>query len=351
MVLTRAEQRLRAFEAVTARVEAAGIPYVLSGGTMLGAVRDAALIPHDPDFDLEFEREDEPRVRLLAGELATLGIELRSKRREGVRLRDGRPGPPGGCDASNLQVYADGRHVGDLLFFTVFDDGIARRYDPVTRTLYNPRMMIPAWYLEDPSAARIGDRQYPVVRDAALVLEVTYGPDWQRPIAPGDFTAGRNPRSGAVYDKPTERLIAHALDQGWDGDYRTRPTWPPKVTFVNSHAARRWVFRHEPELVSPEILVRARAIAAQGDGEGLRAHHRRRLDAIAIGQAVAAAEARWHQAERRRARERRRELEDELAAYRAREAERRHRRRWLRRLRHPLRSVAGLRSRLRRGAR
>ncbi|TVP71165.1 MAG: hypothetical protein EA340_05005 [Nitriliruptor sp.] len=348
MVSTRAADRLRAFEAVTSRVETAGIPYVLSGGTLLGAVRDGALIPHDPDFDLEFDRDDEARVRALQDDLAALGIELRVKQRNGIGLADGRPGPDGGCHASNLQVYADGRHVGDLLFFTMFDDGIARRYDAATRTLYNPRMMIPAWYLEEPRTARIGTRSYPVVRDAALVLEVTYGPDWRRPIAPGDFTAGSNPRSGAVYDKPTERLIEHALAQGWDGDYRDRPSWPPRVTYVNSHAARRWVFRHEPELVSTDILTRAHRLAGRDRAAGLRAHHQRRLDAIAIGQAFAAAEARWQRTQHRRSREERQVLEAELAEFRAREAERRHRRRWLRRLRRPVRSLQNLRARRRR---
>jgi len=346
-VSTRAAQRLRAFEAVTGRVEAEQIPYVLSGGTLLGAIRDGALIPHDPDFDLEFDLDDEDRVRALGADLARFGIEFRVKRRNGVRLADGRPGPDDGCHASNLQVYADGRHVGDLLFFTVFDDGIARRYDAATATLYNPRMMIPAWYLEEPRSAAIGTRSYPVVRDAELVLEVTYGPDWRQPIPPGGFTAGRNPRSGAMYDKPTERLVEHALTQGWDGDYRAQPSWPPVVTYVNSHAARRWVFRHEPELVSTEVLKRAQQLAERGFADGLWAHHQRRLDAIAIGQAFASAEARWHRTQHRRAREQRQELETKLAEFRTREAEQRHRLRWLRRLRHPVRSLRNLHARSR----
>ncbi len=268
-----------AFRTIARLLEEHGIHYVLSGGTMLGAVRDGAMIPHDKDFDFELLAEDRARVLALRDRFAIAGIELREKRRKGLRLDDGSWSPEASCFASNIHIRVDGAHVGDMLLFTVFDDGIARRLDVETQTLYNPRTMIPAWYLEGTETATLYGDPYPVVRSPEVVLETIYGPGWVQPVAAGEFPAGQNRGSGAVFDKPTERLIRHALDQGWDGDYRGRPRWPGPVTYVNSQAARRWVRRHEPELLTGgrDLLPAERIARIRSEPSDFRSYHELRL--------------------------------------------------------------------------
>ncbi len=45
---------------------AAGIPYAVAEGTLLGTIRHAGLIPHDDDLDIVVRREDVPRMMELA---------------------------------------------------------------------------------------------------------------------------------------------------------------------------------------------------------------------------------------------------------------------------------------------
>ena len=279
-----------AFHATARILGDAGIHHVLSGGTMLGAVRDGTLIAHDQDFDFELFGEDRDRVLALRPDFDAAGLELVEKYRAGVRNDDGTSADDRSCFANNIHIRADGRHIGDLLLFTVFDDGIARRYHEQTATLYNPRTQIPAWFLETPDTAQVDGVTYPVARDPEVVLETIYGTGWRRPIPAGAFPPGQNPGSGATYDKPTERLVGHALANGWDGDYRDRPRWPVEVVHVNSQAARRWVRRHEPELLpdgqqllTDAVLAEVRTEAAASD---FRLHHRLRLLVIEAAKAA-----------------------------------------------------------------
>src|SRR5690606_29993145 len=57
-------------------LESHGIPYWADGGTLLGAVRDQAVIPWDTDADLGVMAADVPRVLGLAHAWEALGFEV-----------------------------------------------------------------------------------------------------------------------------------------------------------------------------------------------------------------------------------------------------------------------------------
>ncbi len=235
-----------ALQLITTVLADNGIRYALAGGTQLGAVRDGALIAHDYDFDLDVFVEDVPRLRSIASDLAPHGLALEEKWSAGVRLADGQRMTGPHSFASCIRVLWDGSRVGDLYVFTVFNDGIARRYDHATTTYYNPRTQNPAWYYEQLDIAELYGDPYPVMRDAKVVIENTYGPRWRTPIEPGSHGPGHHKNGGAVVGRIIEPAINHALNNGWDTDYGNCPPWPPPITHVNSMRARPWVIRNEP---------------------------------------------------------------------------------------------------------
>lgn len=254
-----------ALKATAAVLADHGIRFVLTGGTQLGAVRDGALIEHDYDFDLDVFidhpppsgtsptgatqkgiRLSDPLFRQIAQDLGRSGLGLEEKWSKGVRLADGQRMDNPQSFASVIRVTQRGQRIGDLYLFTVFSDGIARRYDPDTTTYFNPRTQNPAWFFEQPDTVELYGDPYPVMRDAHVVCENIYGPQWQTPIAPGDHGPGRHKNGGAVVDRDLEPIINHAIRNGWDTDYSQCPLWPPPITHVNSMRARPWVVRNEP---------------------------------------------------------------------------------------------------------
>ena len=64
------ERMLHVYEAIDAICQRHHIPYWLSGGSMLGAVRHQGFIPWDDDLDIEMLRPDFERLmKLLPEEL------------------------------------------------------------------------------------------------------------------------------------------------------------------------------------------------------------------------------------------------------------------------------------------
>lgn len=64
----------------------ANIPYWMTGGTLLGALRHEGFIPHDDDVDLECFEEDTPRIKAAFAASSLPGHFVESGHWEGQRM-------------------------------------------------------------------------------------------------------------------------------------------------------------------------------------------------------------------------------------------------------------------------
>jgi len=64
--------------------------YFLSGGTLLGALREEDIISHDKDFDLDCFEEDRNKILTNAKLLETYQITISEKKSTGLRFSFGR---------------------------------------------------------------------------------------------------------------------------------------------------------------------------------------------------------------------------------------------------------------------
>lgn len=260
---------------------AEGARYFLSGGTLLGAVRDGALIAHDQDLDIDCLSDDVDMVERAVARLAGSGLDMRWKagsvieRRTRARSPDRRP-------ASALQIFRGERVIADAMMFTIFGDGLARRVAPGGTVYFNPKMTAPAWFYEGQEEVEIDGRRFTTVRSPHVMCEKVYGPDWRTPLKPGEFLPNRHRTSGSVDDADLALLIRHALDCGWDGDYSQRPVWPCPIEYVDTLANDDWIARHEPSL-DPMVAAAITAGVKQFAGES---DFRRRQEAHLFATAV-----------------------------------------------------------------
>ena len=234
--------------------EEAKVPYRVAEGTLLGGVREKDIIAHEErDFELDVSFEDVSRVLALNKGLKKSRYEIvdrepgRFKYDVGYHFQNmkAQRDPVGGA---GLIVMHDGIVVGDISVYTVFNDGMARRYCLRTESSPSPRMTIPAWYLEGDEKIEIRGRKFPCPRLPDAVVRKIYGEFWHEARQPGTFPKGFHPRSGQEYDAPIEPLMILALKNGWDGDYSDCPMWPRDIKYVGSHVGRKWLIHHDASL-------------------------------------------------------------------------------------------------------
>ncbi|MEM9583831.1 MAG: hypothetical protein AAGA08_12010 [Pseudomonadota bacterium] len=232
-------------------LERAEIPYFLSSGTLLGAVREGDILQtEERDIDLDINHTEVERVLALNEVVNADGYAIIDRVPGyadydiGYNFRDmSEPREPVG--GAGLLIEYNGVFVGDIFINAIYSDGFARRQCLHTDASVAAKMTVPAWYYEGNELAPIRGRNYPVPRLPRDYLRKTYGEDWETPIPPGGFGDGRHPDSGTVYDSDMERLTLLALEQGWDGDYSGYPAWPREIKRVASFVGRRWIMKHE----------------------------------------------------------------------------------------------------------
>jgi hypothetical protein len=225
--LERVEAALRATHELLAE---AGIWHCVTYGTLLGAVRDGALIPWDHDFDLFVRPADVPRIRAL--DTAAAGIEVRRTTKAFGDLALG-GGSVGLFDAGRLAVWADDVHLGDLFAPVLFADGVLRIFDLATAVSWTAHSSFPHFFVEELATVSIGGRPYPAVGQPEQFLAGVYGDDWRTPyksVVDGGTSRTGSTTHGDTYAPKLAEEVAWCEAAGWDRSrYGGLPAWPRTI--------------------------------------------------------------------------------------------------------------------------
>lgn len=234
---------------VSAVLRRLGVKHWLSSGTLLGAYRDGKIIASDNDWDLDCLTKDIPTILTARDEFKALGLdvcypctEARSVDLQGNSVQE-----------TMLKQYIkfshpEYGHIGDIFTYVIFSDGIARRYNLEQKSWVNPKMSVPAWYLEGETTVMLYGQPFPAPADPESYILKVYGPDWRTPIERYVKKQGYN-HSVSVIDSNIEMMVEHALRSGWKPDYLDCPNWPQEIKMCHPYSGLSWRIKHDhPEV-------------------------------------------------------------------------------------------------------
>jgi hypothetical protein len=213
-------------------LRARGVWHCLAYGTLLGAVRQGAVIAWDYDFDMFVRPSDVPRLLTLNGDLAADGYRLEEVPLDGSRLAIN----PLGIEravSGHLALMRGGDRCGDLFVFNLFSDGVLRRFDVERGVYWVPHNAFPHYFVERLEAASIDGVPYPVPQHADVLLAGLYGEHWREPYRA--VIQGGTGRDGLTihshrYDPKLRAEIAWCEAQGWNRTkYRNELRWPRPI--------------------------------------------------------------------------------------------------------------------------
>jgi len=216
-------------------LEDAGIWHAVAWGTLLGAVRDRNVIPWDGDFDMVIRPSDVRAIMDLNPIAGRDGIAFKLVRPPGHRLVVNMDGLEA-FSASTLVVHHWEKPIGDLYFFSLFSDGVLRRFDFARKVYWCPCTSFVHWFAAELEPVEIRGVSYPGLRAAERWLESVYGPDWNTPVRAA--RSGGAPQEGrsASGDRLEPHLaddLAWCVDRGMClADYAELPEWPREIRGV-----------------------------------------------------------------------------------------------------------------------
>jgi len=208
-----------------------GIWHSLTYGTLLGAVRDGGIIAWDYDFDLFIKPADLPLIEdVMAASPGGLTVERAILDGSSLAVNPERIGSFWG---SHLKCFKDGEAIGDLYAFTLFSDGVLRRFDLSQDAYWCPHSSFPHFFVEQLGHASIGGHQYPAPQHAEEFLAGVYGDDWRTPYQA--VMQGGQPREGTTthgdrYEPKLAAEVAWCEARGWDrARYAGELPWPRPI--------------------------------------------------------------------------------------------------------------------------
>lgn len=208
-----------------------GIWHSLTYGTLLGAVRDGDIIPWDYDFDLFIKPAE---VALIEDVLADAprGLTVERAVLDGGMLAVN-PERMASFWGSHLKCSKDGEAIGDLYAFSLFNDGVLRRFDLAQDAYWCPHSSFPHYFVEQLGHASIRGERYPAPQQAEAFLAGVYGDDWRTPYRAqmqGGLAKAGTTTHGDRYEPKLAVEVAWCEARGWTRDkYAAELAWPRPI--------------------------------------------------------------------------------------------------------------------------
>lgn len=208
-----------------------GIWHSLTYGTLLGAVRDGDIIKWDYDFDLFIKPAE---LDLIEDVLADSphGLSVERAILEGASLAVN-PERMAAFWGSHLKCSKNGEAVGDLYAFSLFDDGVLRRFDLAQDAYWCPHSSFPHFFVEQLGEAEVRGHRYPAPQHAERFLAGVYGDDWRTPykaVMQGGEGREGTTTHGDRYEPKLAAEVAWCEARGWDrAKYAGELAWPRPI--------------------------------------------------------------------------------------------------------------------------
>jgi len=213
-------------------LDAQQIWHCLMYGTLLGAVRDHAIIEWDHDFDLMIKAENYFDVLAMNPELIEKGYHFQPTMMSGNALAYN-PYNITHFWNSAIGIFFKGNKIGDLYIFFPFEDGVLRRFDFNTHVYWCPHSSFPTWFSEQLTTQQINGQHYPAFRDAEKFLVGVYGENWHIPYRAqiqGGLAKPDTSIHGDLYVPKLKDEIRWCETQGWEKSvYKNSFKWPRPI--------------------------------------------------------------------------------------------------------------------------
>ena len=212
--------------------DAHGLWYSLAYGTLLGALRDGDVIGWDYDFDVLIRPGDIDQILAWSSPVPGSGYEFIPTVHPSGALAMNPAGVTSFWTAA-IGVFHDGAKVGDLYAFSLFSDGILRRWDFTTDVYWCPHSSFPAYFIESEARAPIRGRAFRTVRAPERWIAGIYGEDWRTPyraVTHGGLLRDGVTIHGDRYEPKLAAETAWCESQGWDRRaYVESHDWPRRI--------------------------------------------------------------------------------------------------------------------------
>ena len=230
---------------VTDILDQLSVPYILTGGTLLGAVREGRMLTGDTDWDLEILNTSVDTILNNAERFTPLGLHLTYPHTQTTMALGDEIQPLAECERRIIKFLDhDGKLHGDLFIQTLFSDGILRRVNLNNNAYFNAKMSFPYWFFENRKRINLGGHAFYAPAEPEMMVKRIYGPRWQTPMDRHHTPRGYN-FAGAHSNANMETGVRFALSKGWIPRYPDAPKWPRAISHTSTPTSKRWISRHE----------------------------------------------------------------------------------------------------------